>query len=202
MDATAEKALLKLWQDKDARMRARALHLLARIQGRERKYVDLAIKDPNSDIRITGLRIARALKLDVVPVVKTLAHDSSSQVRRECAIALHHNASPEAPKLWAQLAAQHNGHDRWYLEALGIGADQQWDTFLDAWLADISGQWETPAGRDIVWRSRSKKTPAFLAKILKDKNITAMERDHYFRALDFITGPEKDAALVELLTEK
>src|SRR5207249_2629930 len=105
MDAGAEKALLKLWQSQDARMRARALQLLARIQGRERKYIDLAIKDSNSDIRITGLRIARALRLDVVPVVTTLAHDGSSQVRRECALALRHNSSPEAAKLWAQLAA-------------------------------------------------------------------------------------------------
>ena len=26
-------------------------------------------------------------------------------------------------RLWAELAAQYDGHDRWYLEALGIGAD-------------------------------------------------------------------------------
>src|SRR6185295_7390655 len=69
MDAGAEKALLKLWQNKDSRMRARALHLLARIRGREQKYVDTAIKDSDADIRITGLRIARELKLDVIPLV-------------------------------------------------------------------------------------------------------------------------------------
>jgi hypothetical protein len=28
------------------------------------------------------------------------------------------------------------------------------------------------------------------------------EREHYFRSLDFIPGPEKDAALAELLTAK
>ena len=30
--------------------------------------------------------------------------------------------SPDAPGLWAELAAQHSAGDRWELEALGIGA--------------------------------------------------------------------------------
>ena len=39
-------------------------------------------------------------------------------------------------------------------------------------------------------------------KIIREKNLSSAERDHYFRSLDFITGPEKDAALLELLTAK
>ena len=91
----------------------------------------------DADIRITGLRIARELKLDVISYVKMTIKDSSPQVRRECAIALRHNSSPEAPALWAELAAQHDGKDRWYLEALGIGADKQEDKFFDAWLTKV-----------------------------------------------------------------
>jgi putative membrane-bound dehydrogenase-like protein len=198
MQGKAEKDLSKLWKASDARMRARAVHLLARIKGSEKKYVEQAINDGNPDLRITGLRIARELKLDVVPYVKILARDASAQVRREAAIALRQSPSPEAPKLWLQLAAQHDGKDRWYLEALGIGADNQWDKFFDAWLAEAGDKWNTPAGRDIVWRSRSRKTAALLVKLINDKGLSAKERDHYFRSLDFITGPEKDAAMAEL----
>jgi len=198
MQGKAEKDLLKLWKSGDTRMRARAVHLLARIKGDEKKYVEQAMKDDSPDIRITGLRIARELKLDVIPYVKTLAKDSSPQVRRECAIALRHHQSPEAPKLWAQLASQHDGRDRWYLEALGIGADRQWDKFFSTWLAEVGDKWNTSAGRDIVWRSRSRKTPELLVKIINDKSLSAKERDHYFRALDFVAGPERDAALAEL----
>ena len=200
MQNKAEKELLKLWKSNDARMRARALQLLARINGSEKRYVEAALKDGNPDIRITGLRIARELKFDVIPYVKQLAHDPSAQVRRECAIALRHNSSPQAPALWAQLATQYDGKDRWYLEALGTGADKQWDAFLGAWLAQAGDNWNTPAGREIIWRSRSSKTPALLVKIIQDGSLNAEQRDHYFRSLDFITGPEKDAALVELLT--
>ena len=202
LQGRAEPAVLKLWQSDDARMRARALQLLARINGSGQRYVERALADDNPDIRIEGLRIARELKLDVIPYLKQLARDSNAQVRRECAIALRHNPSPEAPALWAELAARHDGKDRWYLEALGIGADKQWDAFFGAWLARTGDAWNTPAGRDIVWRSRSQKTPALLVRIIQDGKLAAADRDHFFRALDFITGPEKDAALVELLTTK
>ena len=199
----AGSSLGKLWKEgNEPYLRARALQLLARIPGKEKQYIQSAIHDSNPDLRITGLRIARQLKLDVIPIVRTLAHDTSPEVRRECAIALRHNPSPDAPKLWAELALQHQGQDRWYLEALGIGADRQWDPYLDAWLTAIGDHWDTPAGRDIIWRSRSKKTPALLVKIIGDKNLTAADRAHYFRSLDFISGPEKEAALVQLLTAK
>lgn len=202
LDGKAESDLRKLWEGNDPGMRARALQLLARIQGKANEYIGAALKDSNPNIRITGLRIARELKLDAIPFVKTLAQDPAAQVRRDCAIALRHNHSPEAPKLWATLASQHDGTDRWYLEALGIGADKQWDPYLDAWLAQVGDRWNTAAGREIVWRSRAKKTAGLLVKIISDKNLAASDRDHYFRSFDFLSGPEKDAALVELLTLK
>ncbi|MEO6184575.1 MAG: PVC-type heme-binding CxxCH protein, partial [Verrucomicrobiota bacterium] len=52
----AEKELIKLWKSDDLRMRARALHLLARVKGKEKKYVEQALHDKNSDLRIAGLR--------------------------------------------------------------------------------------------------------------------------------------------------
>lgn len=194
-----EKELLKVWTGNDERMRARALQLLARIEGRAKKYVEQAVQDKNADLRIAGLRIARELKLDLIPFVKMLAKDSNAQVRRECAITLRHNSSPEAAKLWAQLAQQHDGIDRWYLEALGIGADEQEDEFFQAWLNLIGENWNTPAGRDIIWRSRSTRVPAYLVKIIADANTPENERSRYFRALDFIKGAEKEKALVTLL---
>jgi putative membrane-bound dehydrogenase-like protein len=196
----AEKELLKLWKGNDPRQRARAVQLLARIPGREKKYVEAALSDRDSDLRITGLRTARLLKMDVTPLVKKMAQDPSAQVRRECALALRHNEAPEAPKLWTTLARQYDGKDRWYLEALGIAADKQENKFFDAWLTEVGEQWNTPAGRDIVWRARASKAPALLVKIITDKNTPEKDRVHYLRALDFIKGPEKDAALLELVT--
>ena len=200
MEDQAEKELTKLWKNSDPRMRARAVQLLARIKGEDQKYINAALSDKDPNIRITGLRIARSLKRDVIPYVKKLAKDSSPQIRRECAIALRHNESPEAPKLWAALAQQHDGRDRWYLESLGIAADKQEDKFFGAWLEAVGDKWNTPAGRDIIWRSRSTKAPPLLAKLATDKNMPEAEKTRYVRALDYIRGAEKEAALLEIAT--
>jgi hypothetical protein len=155
-------------------------------------------KSADPDLRVAAVRIARLYQVDLAKYAAA-AQDSAPEVRRELAISLRHSKSPLAASLWAELAAQHDGHDRWYLEALGIGADQQWDAFLDAYLAKTSEPWKTPAGRDIIWRSRAKQTPALLVKILKDPATMEDEQPRYFRALDFLSGAEKEAALKSLL---
>jgi hypothetical protein len=250
LQGAAEAELLKLWRDADPRLRARALHLLARIQGSEEQYVKLGLANTDPDLRITALRIARQtdwqavssanagnkeklkraglntalsllggalggkkttaegalntladeLSFSLLECVQLLVHDPSPAVRRECAIALRHHPSPTMPKLWAQLAKQHDGRDRWYLEALGIGADQRWDECLAAWLELAGTDWNSPAGRDILWRSRASQTPGYLAKLIKDPKTTEADRQRYFRAFDFQTGKEKEAALIELVT--
>lgn len=196
----AEPALLKVFQETaNPRHRARALWLLGKISGRGPHYVELAATDKNSDIRVQAIRLARQVSPSVIPVVQKLVQDPSPQVRRECAIALRHHQDQQAPDLWAQLAAQHDGQDRWYLEALGISADRQWDRYLGAWLKSAGTNWNTATGRDIIWRSRAKQTPELLAKILQDEKTPAETQPRYFRAFDFLTGPEKDAALKSLL---
>jgi len=199
MPDQANGELTKTWRkNPDPVMRARALYLLAQQPGKTSACIKKALVDKDADIRIVGLRIAREAKLDLIPYVKALAHDPSAAVRRECAIALRLNPSPEAPKLWATLAQQHDGNDRWYLEALGIGAQEQEEAFFDAWLLAVGNQWNTPAGRDIVWRSRSPKSATILAKIITNESTPSAERAKYIRAFDFIKGPGKNSALHEL----
>src|SRR5205807_9325504 len=123
MQAKAEPALLKLWQSDNPRYRARALWLLGKIDGQGQHYVDLALADRDADIRITVLRLARQLGIDLLPIIEKVVRDPSPQVRRDAAIALRFLPSSQASELWAKLAVQHDGKDRWYLEALGIGAD-------------------------------------------------------------------------------
>jgi len=195
----AEPELLKLWRGGDARLRARALWLLGKIASKGPAYVNEALHDANADLRITGLRLARQLGLDAATLVTSLVRDPSAQVRRECSISLRHCTSPATGSLWAELAAQHDGQDRWYLEALGIGADKNDDACFTAWLSKVGDAWNTPAGRDIIWRSRSNKALPWLVKILKDQKTPAAEQPRYLRAFDFHRGPEKDAALKSLL---
>ncbi|MCC6233041.1 MAG: PQQ-dependent sugar dehydrogenase [Verrucomicrobiales bacterium] len=196
----AEPELKKLWEGGAPRLRARALHSLARLPGQASTYLHAATRDTDPDLRITGLRIARMLGLADAQLLSRLASDADPQVRREVALALRDHPSPEAGAIWTTLAGQYDARDRWYLEALGIAAEGRWDAWLPIYLRANPTALQNPAGRDIIWRSRSKQTPGLLLAILKDPKTPETEKPRYFRAFDFQSGPEKDAALVELLT--
>jgi putative membrane-bound dehydrogenase-like protein len=205
----AESALADLAKSGDSRKRARALNLLVQIHGRESKYLTAALSDPDSDIRVLGVRLALMLStsrgFDTSPLednrelMGKLMRDPSAQVRRQVAVALHR--AKDIEKLWAALALQHDGKDRWYLEALGIGAAGNEDGCFDAWLAQVGGNWNTPGGRDIIWRLRSARAAAYLAKIIADPALAAADKPRYFRSFDFLpASPERTKALVELAT--
>jgi hypothetical protein len=195
----AHEPLKKLAANGDPRHRARAIWLLGKMEGIDHeKVVASAIADAHSDIRIVGLRLARQLEnVDKLLVVEKLVRDPSAQVRRECAIALRHSTAEKAPDLWAELAVQHDGSDRWYLEALGIGSDLNSDACFQAWLKKSGGDISAAGAKDIIWRSRSKEACAWLAKIV----LATPPEDHarYMRAFDFHSGPEKDQALATIL---
>jgi putative heme-binding domain-containing protein len=195
----AESVLVRVWRSENPRFRARALWLLAQLPGRGTRYIEQALRDADPDIRITGLRAVRLLDLDVIPYAKRLVNDPSPQVRREVAIALRHNPSLEAAQLWTQLALQHDGRDRWYLEALGIAADRQWDRFFAAWREAVGEGWREPAGRDIVWRARTDAALPLLATLIQHPDTVEADRHRYFRAFDFHRGPEREQVLLALL---
>lgn len=197
--SAAEAALLKLWNGAQDRIRARALWLLGQIPGKGQEYVQAAIADEQAAIRITGIRLARRLDLDILPIARQLLRDGSARVRAELAIALRAVDDPAAADSWAQLAEQHDGNDRWYLEALGIGAEPHWDTYFPAWLDRVGDNWNTPGGRDIVWRSRAPGATSLLAEIIANPETDAKERLRFFRAFDFHRGNDKNEALLGLM---
>ena len=161
----------------DPRMRARAFWVLVKMSNANAtQYIQQAIKDNNADLRITAIRAATELNADVISVVRALVNDPDAQVRRECALALHHNKSPEAAKLWTTLATQYDGKDRWYLEALGIGADRQWDKFFADYISAIKDPLQTDASKDIVWRARTDVAVPYLASLAADKNVVLNEQ--------------------------
>jgi len=195
----AEPALKALFEkSRNPRFQARALWLLGKIKGKGEEYVQKATSSFNDNLRIVGLRLARQLKMDLIPIVRKLTGDPSAAVRRECAIALRFIHSSDKAKAWAQLASQHDGQDRWYLEALGIGAGSDWDACLAAFFDIKERPISEATARDILWRSRAKESPDLLARVIASENTSAAQSARYFRAFDFLSGPEKDTALFNL----
>jgi putative membrane-bound dehydrogenase-like protein len=194
------KSVAEVYQkETNARLKARLFWILAQSND-GLTYINQALMNPSADWRMMAIRAAKMRPFETwKAAAHRLVNDSDYQVKRELAIALHHVKSTEADDIWAQLAAQHTGADRWYLEALGIGADRQWDTRLGAYLALKPS--DSPAFRDIIFRSRTPMANPYIFQYLKEDKTLA-EKLRYFRALDFIPGEEKSALLVQLINEQ
>jgi putative membrane-bound dehydrogenase-like protein len=188
-----------LYHSDNPRFRARALWLLSKIPGKGGRYIDSALADKEENIRITAIRAALETHADTIAIVSALVGDSSRAVRREAVLALRHNSSPAAAGLWAKFAIQYDGGDRWFLEALGIAAEGEWDKDFAAWMLLIGDKWQTPAGRDIVWRSRTDAALPLLATIVADVTRYPASNLKFFRAFDFHPGAEKQKVLLSLL---
>ena len=202
MGQQAVPELEKLWwSGSNPRMRARAFWVLMKMSGNNyQKYINEGLSDANPDIRILTLRAARQVKYPVNSLLWTLVRDRDPQVRRECALALRHNRTDSAAILWATLAQQHDGKDRWYLEALGIGADEQWDNFFSTYTAGTNEQLlQSPAFRDIVWRARTDSAVPLLATLAADAGTDLKARLRYFRAFDFNKGSFKNTYLLRMI---
>ncbi len=199
LGAAAVPALEKLTTSPQPHLQARALWLLAQVPGKAESTVAQAFASKNEDIRLTGIRIGLRHGLPPAKLVAGLVQDPAAAVRREAALALRFDKSPEADAAWATLASQHDGKDRWAVEALGIGADPAWDSRLAAYLKLVPNPETTPGGRDVLWRSRAKASAALLAKIMKGDAVPEAEKDRFMRAFDYQPAAEKDKALESLL---
>jgi putative membrane-bound dehydrogenase-like protein len=202
MGEKANDALMTLYKNtSDERLKARAFWVMAKSKNGE-KVIGIAMKDENPDIRIAAIRAARQLDIDISKVVKALYDDPEPSVRRECMIALRNSNWEETTQLLCHLALQYDGKDRWYLEALGIGAEGEWDALLDKIIYnDNRIKLPKQARADIVWRSRGEKTALLLGELAGDKSVPIQDRLRYFRAFDFIKSKDKSAILLSIIKQ-
>ena len=204
MGADAAPALEKVFnENSNPKFKARALWLLSKIEGENKKYIETALENDNPDIRVTAFRAARQSELDLTPIIQKLVTDNDPQVRREVAIALRNYDAEKAADFWTTLALQHDGEDRWYLEALGIGASGHWDEYYTNWLEKAGAEIiNDKKGQDIIWRSRTGEAISQLAQLASDSEKPMYERLRYFRAFDFNPDQKrKSRALVKMLEE-
>jgi putative membrane-bound dehydrogenase-like protein len=207
--AAAEAVLAKMFEsDPNTRFRSRALWLLGQIEGKTQKYVDLAIADKHKDIRIAGIRLARRMGADVIPVVEKLVKDESPQVRRECAIALRHASGSKKIELWQSLAVKSPAGDRWYLEALGIAMDGDEKSGWNQSLAALAKTQKIGSILDLLWRARGPIAVGMKGAVIltdangQNKEINETRIHQFFRSLDFEDRDAVSKACVRMLDGK
>jgi len=180
--APAEAALKELYKSStNLRHRARALWILAR-SADGKTIVQEALKDGVPEIRVTALRAARLIKMDMISIANQMLADSNYHVLAELCVAMNYQpteaampilvaladkidpSAPEAPvfdpktrgKNKDKLAEeekerQERYKNRWYWEAVGIGAIGREKELLAAWTA--TGKNKDPKVAEIMtWR--------------------------------------------------
>lgn len=201
MGSSAEAALEELSRSDDPRQRARAYWLLIRLPAPGDQHLKRAAEDSDDRVRAAATRMVTNFSTSTAEQrLSTLADDPAPLVRRAVAIALRkYHDEDFAPRLWAKLATQFDGQDRWYLEALGLAAELNWDGCINAWL-DLAGDdaWRSPAGRMIIWRSRGTKTTERLVDLLANPTTPTAELPKLLRALDFNSAGNLDALMIDL----
>lgn len=193
----ARPSLEKLWRSGTAVERARAFWILAKIIPGD-SFVREALADRNPQIRMAAIRFVGQFRTDVVPFFTSLKSDPDLHVRREMITYLRYANTPAAADLWSEMALQHDGKDRWYLEALGIASDLHADVFFEAWLKKTEVDLDNKAHQDIIWRTRSSKALPLLGRIISNSHDVA-STIRFFRAFDFHNDPARNEVLVSLL---
>lgn len=176
--AEAAAALKELYKSSaKARHRARALWLLARLEGAE--FVRGALRDEDPDIRVTALRAARLIKMDTVGIAKEMLGDPHPFITRELCLAMNYVATDKCLDVLVALAdkvqpwsitrppppgekgeevfrtqeawRQEQYVNKWYLEAFGIACNGREKEVLDAWTE--KGRNKDPkVAETIAWR--------------------------------------------------
>ena len=147
----ARDALLYVFShSNNAFFRARALWLLARGRDGE-KAIATALNDGDPNIRVTAIRAARLVKMDLVRLADQMLSDTSPAVLREVCLAMRYEPDERAIPVLVKLADKYDGTDRWFLEAFGIGATDREQAVLNAWI-DAHGNKDPKAEAGIIWR--------------------------------------------------
>jgi putative membrane-bound dehydrogenase-like protein len=176
--AEATMAIAKALEDvfknsKNDRHRARAFWLLALNAGGP-NAVKEALKDKSVDIRVTALRAARLIKMDMIALAKEMLNDPSAAVIREVCLAMNYQPTEKcldilvaladkvqpqpsyegvANKDWntQEAARQEKYVPRWYLEAFGIACTNREKEVLEAWTKNGKNK-DPKVAEAIAWR--------------------------------------------------
>ena len=172
--ADATKALEEVFRTSSVdQHRARALWLLARGDGGP-KAVKEALQDKSVDLRVTALRAARLIKMDMIEIAKGLLGDPSPVIARELCLAMNYESTGRCLDVLVALGDKvrpQNSYEgvaskdlntqeetrqeryvpKWYLEAFGIACTNREKEVLEAWTKNGKNK-DPKVAEAIAWR--------------------------------------------------
>ncbi|MFT5150496.1 MAG: putative membrane-bound dehydrogenase-like protein, partial [Planctomycetota bacterium] len=189
--------------ESDPRKRARALWVAAGPVIRDFGLARKALRDANPRIRATAVRVLAQSNSGRMPAEWIrewgICNDPSALVRRELCLQLVDVPLAECMDLFVALAAQYDGKDRSYLEALGLaaeGREEEIYTELAAEFGDVPARWDDRF-EGLAWRLHPDASlMGFTARAMD----SALPVEARHRALDAIAFMKSRPAAEAMLT--
>ncbi|MEZ5301668.1 MAG: HEAT repeat domain-containing protein [Verrucomicrobiales bacterium] len=177
--AKAIPAVKPLLLDANPFVRGRAIFLLAQLGPEGIAAVEALLPNRDPMVRLAAFRALRREGSNVVAHAEKMAADESPALRREAALAMRDVPAAQALPVLEAVAAKFGGEDRWYLDAIGIGASGK-EADLFASLSRLMGgsdplKW-SPAFAKIAWRLTPDAATAAFAKRAVSPALSAAER--------------------------
>ena len=139
--AKSIEALGKMFEDPNPRMAARALWVIGKIElpkPDKLKFIHAGLKHSDPDVRVMSIRLCVQLRNELKMVdiqQQILTQDALPEVKRAILIGIRQWQIEHLPSVWAEIANQYVSGDRWFLEALGIAAEEgHWNECINAWI--------------------------------------------------------------------
>ncbi|EPR65562.1 PVC-type heme-binding CxxCH protein [Cyclobacterium qasimii] len=196
----AVEEVKEVLNDKNPYHQARAIWLLSNMGTEGIQAVEDQLEANNPDLRLTAFRALRQVKTDILPYASKLSSDPSAAVRREVAVAMRDMPMNEVKDILIELASQHKGEDRFYVEALGLamdGKEEEIYTVLSQELGAEPLDWS--AGfEDLTWRLHPNQAINGLKDRAISQQLTDAQRKKAVTALGFINDQAAVNAMQEI----
>lgn len=193
--AVAIEPVKTLLKDENPYVKARATWLMTQLGEEGKKEVEKILISDDEQLRATAYRALRQSNPDFLVYADQVLQDPSPFVRRELAISVRDLPQNDKAKILLGLAAQYDGKDKWYLEAIGSAMEGD-DKHIAWWYNEVKlrletdnrkqpGKWNKPMA-DFAWRLHPANAVSDLVSRSGDSSLTGEERKRMITALGFI----------------
>ena len=191
--------LSRLLKEGNPLLQARAMWLLGAAGPEGLKRIMLRRKSSDSRFRLLAVRILRDNHPNFTDAIRPMLKDDDPQVKREIALALRDFSEADSRDAWMQLATQYDVQDRWYLEALAIGAQGKENLFYTNLRQLLPGTWNSRLGR-LLWVLRPPQALGFLKNSVENTSLRDQDRTQAITALSAQASPEAGRFLAKFIS--
>jgi putative membrane-bound dehydrogenase-like protein len=202
--AEAYEAVVKLLDDSNPYIRARAIYLLPHLGAIGLKHTKELLKSDDTQTQLVAYRALRRAKVKMLPFAKMFASHSSDAIRRDVALSLRHYSADETKDIFVELAKHVDHTDKNSIEAIGLGAENKenaiWSSLKAAEKNQAPEKWSDKFAK-LTWRLWPSAAVPDLATRAMSSAVSPDQQALAAEALAFIDDKSAVEAMLTLASD-